>query len=58
MRHCRGLEFEQKPNYTLLEELFIKICSKEGYDIHDHQQFDWVLKIQDIHTIDIFNFRN
>eukprot|EP00347_Sterkiella_histriomuscorum_P007864 403347267 len=54
MEHCRQLEFEEKPNYTYLEELFIKICLKEGYDFND-QQYDWVLKIQKIQSWDIFN---
>ena len=58
LQHCRELEFTAKPNYSFLEELILRICSREGYDIHDHQQFDWILKLQSLcHTpsADIFN---
>ena len=43
MRHCRDLNFEEKPDYQLLLSLMNDIATKEGYNIHDGQ-FDWVIR--------------
>lgn len=37
-----------------LEELFLNLCEKEGYDMQV-ENYDWVLKIQKIQSRDIFN---
>lgn len=52
LRYCRSLEFEQKPDYVYLEDLFKQRAAKEGYDFND-QIYDWVHKIQKIRTREI-----
>lgn len=37
--HCRGLKFEDKPNYFLLRQLFGQILVKEGWT--ENTRFDW-----------------
>ncbi|KAG2145176.1 kinase-like domain-containing protein [Suillus clintonianus] len=37
--HCRGLKFEDKPDYTLLRLLFSQIMDKEGCT--ENSSFDW-----------------
>ncbi|KAG0707893.1 kinase-like domain-containing protein [Suillus ampliporus] len=38
--HCRGLKFEEKPNYALLRQLFSQIMVREGCT--QETRFDWV----------------
>ncbi|KAG1741531.1 uncharacterized protein EDB91DRAFT_1130966, partial [Suillus paluster] len=38
--HCRGLKFEDKPNYAMLRQLFGQIMDREGYT--RDTRFDWV----------------
>jgi len=41
LRHCRGLEFEERPKYDLMRELLRSRFAKEGY-VADYM-FDWTL---------------
>src|SRR6267154_3369732 len=38
--HCRGLKFEEKPDYALLRQLFRGIMDREGWT--EDARFDWV----------------
>lgn len=40
--YCRGLQFEEKPDYNYLRSLFKQIMSRIGYDYDG--AFDWILK--------------
>ncbi|THH19818.1 hypothetical protein EW146_g1422 [Bondarzewia mesenterica] len=37
--HCRGLSFEEKPDYTLLRQIFKKKMKTEGWN--DNEKYDW-----------------
>ncbi|KAG2071481.1 kinase-like protein [Suillus decipiens] len=37
--HCRGLKFDEKPNYALLRRLFGQIVVREG--LAENTRFDW-----------------
>ncbi|KAG1867737.1 hypothetical protein F4604DRAFT_1503760, partial [Suillus subluteus] len=38
--HCRGLKFDEKPNYTLLRQLFSQhMMVREGWT--ENTRFDW-----------------
>ncbi|KAG2367226.1 kinase-like domain-containing protein [Suillus spraguei] len=37
--HCRGLKFDEKPNYALLRQLFSQIVDREGWA--ENIRFDW-----------------
>ena len=39
MKYCRSLKFTDKPNYTYLKELFIKLFKKNNYDLDF--VYDW-----------------
>ncbi|KAH7904534.1 hypothetical protein BJ138DRAFT_1166356, partial [Hygrophoropsis aurantiaca] len=38
--HCRGLQFEEKPDYALLARIFRERMEREGWE--DGRCFDWV----------------
>ncbi|KAG0707894.1 kinase-like domain-containing protein [Suillus ampliporus] len=38
--HCRGLKFEDKPNYAMLRQLFCQIMVREGCT--EDTRFDWI----------------
>lgn len=42
MKYCRGLAFDQKPDYTYLKKLFENHMSKNGWD--ENFEFDWVIR--------------
>ena len=42
LMYCRGLKFEEKPNYNYLRELLRGLMAKRGYE--NDFQYDWVLK--------------
>ena len=42
INYCRGLQFEEKPDYNFLRSLFKAIMTRVGYDYDG--QFDWILK--------------
>ena len=45
MKYCRGLAFDQKPDYAHLKKLFESFMQKNGWD--ENSEFDWVtLKTQ------------
>ena len=44
LQYCRNMQFEEKPDYNYLRQLFKSIMSKHSYE-HD-QEYDWVLKKQ------------
>jgi hypothetical protein len=44
MKHCRGLNFEEKPDYQLLIDLLRGLALKEGLDL-DFRGYDWVAKV-------------
>ena len=39
MKYCRSLKFTDKPNYSYLKELFIKLFKKNNYDLDF--VYDW-----------------
>ena len=43
MKYVRDLQFEEKPDYSLLLDLLKSIATKEGFSLDD-KQFDWVSK--------------
>jgi len=45
MKHCRNLNFEEKPDYEYLQQLLTGLAEKEGYNLDD-KVFDWVIKDQ------------
>lgn len=49
MKHCRGLAFEEKPDYTLLLNLLTGLCDREGIILTD-KKYDWVNKQERIRS--------
>ena len=47
MKHCRNLNFEEKPDYEYLQQLLTGLAEKEGYNLDD-KVYDWVIKDQRI----------
>lgn len=43
MKHCRNLNFEEKPDYDFLINTITTLSEKEGIDLND-KIFDWVTK--------------
>lgn len=41
LKYCRDLEFESKPDYTYLKQLFKELFVKNGYE--SDYVFDWAL---------------
>ena len=41
-QNCKGLQFDEKPNYNLLRNLFKSIANKFEYEFDNI--FDWNLK--------------
>ena len=39
MNYCKGLKFEEKPDYTYLRKMFINLMKKEGFE--NDYIFDW-----------------
>ena len=50
MKHCRGLNFDEKPGYDYLCGLMREIAEKEGFNLEERKfswedrEYDWVLK--------------
>lgn len=42
LKYCRGLKFDEKPDYNLCRQFFKDMLYQNGYE-YDYQ-FDWVLK--------------
>lgn len=40
--YCRGLDFEAKPDYAYLKQLFRTLFEREGYEYDN--MFDWIVK--------------
>jgi hypothetical protein len=47
MKHCRNLNFEDKPDYQLLLDSLTGLAEKEGINLKD-KAFDWVVKDQKV----------
>lgn len=45
MKHCRGLNFEEKPDYQLLITMLKELGDREGLNL-DYYNYDWVAKCQ------------
>lgn len=45
MKHCRGLNFEEKPDYALLITMLKELGDREGLNL-DYYSYDWVAKCQ------------
>lgn len=43
MKHCRNLNFEEKPDYDFLINTLTNLCEKDGFDLND-KIYDWVTK--------------
>lgn len=41
LKHCRNLNFEEKPDYEYLQQVLNQLAEKEGLNLQD-KQFDWV----------------
>lgn len=33
--HCKSLKFKEEPNYSLLQDIIVKIGEIEGFDLND-----------------------
>ena len=44
MKHNRGLNFEEKPDYQLLVDMMKSLAEKEGLNL-DYMNYDWAIKI-------------
>ena len=44
MKHCRGLKFEEKPDYQLLIDILTSVATREGLNLKDYNSYDWVAK--------------
>jgi len=42
LQYCRNMQFEEKPDYNYLRQLFKNIMAKHSFE-HD-QEYDWILK--------------
>jgi hypothetical protein len=42
LMYCRGLKFEEKPNYNFCRELFRGLMAKRNFE--NDFQYDWILK--------------
>jgi hypothetical protein len=40
--YCRGLKFEEKPDYAYLRKLLKDLMYRNGYEVD--YQYDWVIK--------------
>ena len=47
MKHCRGLQFEEKPDYQYLIDILKTVADREGLHL-DYRSYDWVEKVQKI----------
>jgi hypothetical protein len=47
LNYCRNLQFEDKPDYQYLKNLFVNLAKKENIDLHD-KRFDWSIKAMTI----------
>lgn len=43
MKHCRGLSFEEKPDYQVLVDMLKQLADREGINL-DYHNYDWVAK--------------
>ena len=41
LQYCRGLKFEEKPNYKMLRDILIYL--QKDMNLDDDIQFDWVI---------------
>ena len=39
LNYCKGLKFEEKPDYTYLRNMFLNLMKKEGFE--NDYIFDW-----------------
>lgn len=43
LRYCKGLQFEEEPNYDYVIGLFQNLANREGINLYDNM-FDWSMK--------------
>lgn len=44
LQYCRNMQFEEKPDYNYLRQLFKNIMAKHSFE--NDQEYDWILKKQ------------
>ena len=47
LNYCRNLQFQEKPDYKYLKNLFVDLAKKENIDLTD-KKYDWSIKAMTI----------